>query len=129
MAAVIMFNLPSIGHSFDQIRAPEDLLVFVPQRFLFTGNYNVKLTITEMRIDHMARKSQCPMKKRSCMVSLSYAQPIGQALFSSRFDLPLLSTESLQSSWAMASFGDYVLHLSNTPLYSPSLRLVASVRF
>jgi hypothetical protein len=91
--------------------------------------YHVNLTVKEMRIDHMATNSRCPLRQRSCTVSLSVAQPVGSNLFSSRLDIPLLSSQQMLSSWNTASPGDYILHLSNTALRGPDLRLVASARF
>jgi hypothetical protein len=91
--------------------------------------YHVNLTMKEMRIDHMATHSRCPLTQRSCTLSLSIAQPVGSNLFSSRLDIPLLSSERMTSAWNSASVGDYVLHLSNTPLRGPDLRLVATTRF
>jgi hypothetical protein len=101
----------------------------LPRKFLFSGGYMVDLTVTEMRIDHMAIGSNCPRRNRDCLLAVSFSQPVGQGLFSSRFDFPLVSAEGLGGNWAQASLGDYVVYLSNIPLYSPALRLLASARF
>jgi hypothetical protein len=104
-------------------------VTMLPQRFLFTGDYAVNLTVTEMRIDHIAQRSRCTVAKRICILSLSYAQPVGTDFFSSRFDFPLFSASSLGSDWSRASFGDYVIYLSNQRSYSRTMRLLASARF
>ena len=116
-------------------QTPEDMIDLlpvvgsIPRAFFWTGGYAVKLSIKEMRIDHMTAHSRCPMKRRGCTLALSYSQPIGQQLFSSTLDFPLLSSEAVTSHWSAATLGDYVLHLSNQPLPSRDFRLMASARF
>jgi hypothetical protein len=101
----------------------------LPRRFIFTGDYAMKLTVTEMRIDHVAALSRCTVPKRVCMLSLSYAQPVGTDFFTSRFDFPLFSASSLGSDWSRASLGDYIVYLSNHALYSRTVKLLGSARF
>jgi hypothetical protein len=110
--------------------APNMPWFVLPGRYLFTGNYKVKLSITEMRIDHMTDDTRCTRRNRGFMISAGYAQPIGNRLFSSSFELPLLSADQmLPSRLAPASVGDYVMHLSNAPLYSSTAQLLITARF
>jgi hypothetical protein len=121
--------------SLSRFQTPEDVIgswpviSSIPRTFLFSGGYKVKLSITEMRIDHMATHTRCPMTHRGCTLALSYGQPVGNDAFSSRVDFPLFSAEKVTTHWAPASFGDYVVHLSNTPMSSSSIRLLASAKF
>jgi len=102
----------------------------VPGRFLFSGSYYTHLNITEMRIDHVSDNSRCTRRNRVFMISATFAQPIGNRLFSSRFDLPLFSADRFMvSRLAPASLGDYVIHLSNAPLYNSAAQLILSARF
>lgn len=114
---------------------PEDILPripilnLIPKTFLFSGGYTVDLSIKEMRIDHMTKDSKSPRQNRSCLIAFSYLQPVGDGLFSSRFDVPLLSASHINARWGAASVGDYVIFLSNTPAYSSAMKLLASARF
>lgn len=116
--------------------SPEDVVLkmfpflnLIPRSFLIGDGYHVKLTQTEMRIDHMGYKSHAPMAKRTCMVGLTYMTPV--AFFSSRIDIPLFASDKLtdMSSWTASSFGDYVLFLSRNPVDHPVIQLTASARF
>ena len=102
---------------------------FVTQRFMFTGQYQFKLTRQEMRIDHMAAQSSCPMSKRTCHLSLAYTTPILGQTGSGLFELPILGAERVTSQWTPASFGDYIAHFSNTPTYTHDVRLMATLKF
>ena len=88
------------------------------------------LNITEMRIDHVSDDSHCTRRNRTFMISAGFAQPIGNRLFSSRFELPLLSADRMAvSRLHSASVGDYVIHMSDAPMYSSSAQLLLSARF
>jgi hypothetical protein len=102
---------------------------WLPRSFLLNGGYAMKLTIKEMRIDHVAEQSRATMARRACTISFSYSQPVGAELFSSRFDMPLLASERITSQWRAGSWGDYIIHLSDTPLRSKSFRLMANAKF
>ncbi len=99
------------------------------QSFLLTGRYAVDLSIREMRIDHMATSSTCPMKNRDCIIGLSFVQPVGTNRFSTRFDVPLLSAPSMVAAWAPATVGDYVIHLANEPIQTAYAQIITSIRF
>jgi len=121
------------GPSADQ---PEDkglpqvpIVGFITQRYFFTGHFQVKLTRSEMRIDHMAAQSNCPMPKRTCHISLAYATPIMGQTGSGLFELPILGAEQVTSPWTTASFGDYIAHFSNTPTYTHDVRIMATLKF
>jgi hypothetical protein len=102
----------------------------LPGRYLFSGGYYVKLSIQEMRIDHMTDNTRCTRHNRTFMISASFAQPVGKELFSSRFELPLASADSFSPSrLAPASVGDYVMHLSNSPLVTQVSMLMLTARF
>lgn len=130
--AGIVLAAPLGSHS----RPPEEkhtvlsYVTKIPRSYLMAGNYKVHLSITEMQIDHMAQNSRLTMKNRTCLITLGYVQPIGNNLFSSRFEVPLIGNQKMGfSNWVPASTGDYVLHFSNTPVYSATLQLGASIRF
>lgn len=102
----------------------------VPDRYLFSGGYFMHLNITEMRIDHVANNSRCTPRNRMFMISASFAQPIGHDLFSSRFELPLVSADRLNvARLRPAAVGDYVAHFSNAPLSSAVLGISLTARF
>lgn len=122
-------NSPAAFRDSDEVLAKVPVIGMIRQSFLFSGGYTADLSIKELRIDHMVSRSRCPQRNRACLFALSYSQPIGQNLFSSRFDFPLLSSETLGGYWGPASVGDYVVHLANTPLTSPVLMLFATARF
>jgi len=83
-----------------------------------------------MRIDHVSENSRCTRKNRTFMISASFAQPIGNRMFSSSFELPILSADRLMVSRLVpASVGDYVVHLSNTPLLGSASQVLVSARF
>jgi hypothetical protein len=104
--------------------------VALPRKYLFSGSFYTHLSVTEMRIDHVAENSRCTRKNRTFMISASYGQPIGNNLFSSTFELPLLSADRFKlSRLAPATMGDYVIHLSNSPMLNSSAQLVVSARF
>jgi hypothetical protein len=102
----------------------------LPGRFLLSGAYFVKLSVQEMRIDHMTDDTRCTRKNRTFMISAAFAQPIGRQLFSSGLEIPLFSADRFAvDRLAPASVGDYVLHLSNTPLTSSVAQLMLTARF
>jgi len=102
----------------------------LPSRFLFSGGYFMKLSVTELQIDHVADNSRCTRKNRTFMISASFEQPVGREFFSSRVDLPLVSADRFSvSRLAPASVGDYVLFLSNTQLDNPAAYIRLSARF
>ena len=128
-ATTVVYGEPHVQQTPRQ--SPTSFLPFIaiPGRFLFTGGYYMNLNRTEMRIDHIASDSRCTQRNRTFMISASYAQPVGQ-LFSSRYELPLFSADRFAPSrLSPASFGDYVVHLSNEPLYSAALTLQIVTRF
>jgi len=102
---------------------------FVTQRFMFTGQYQVKLTRQEMRIDHIADQSSLPMPKRTCHIGIGYATPIMGQTGSGLFELPIFGAEQVTSQWTPASLGDYIAHFSNTPTYNPGPRIVLTLKF
>jgi hypothetical protein len=90
----------------------------------------MKLNRTAMRIDHVADNSRCTRKNRTFMITAFFGQPIGNNLFSGTFELPIVSADRFKiSRLAPASVGDYVVHLSDTPMYSSSAQLRISARF
>src|SRR6185295_10988736 len=134
LAPVVSYASPALPMTFSgtagnqtaQATPTGDMPWFVlPGRYLFSGGYFVKLSIQEMRIDHMTDNTRCTRRNRGFMISASFAQPIGRELFSSSFEIPLLSADRLSvSRLAPASVGDYVMHLSNAPLYNSAAQLL-----
>jgi hypothetical protein len=102
----------------------------VPDRYLFSGGYYMHLSITEMRIDHVADESRCTRGNRTFMIAAAFSQPIGNRLGSGRYELPLFSADRFAvSRLSHASVGDYVLHFSDAPLYHAALGLALTARF
>jgi len=139
LSPVLCLASPALPVSFNQgpaVRQGQPLQTtntmpwfILPGRFLFSGGYYVKLSIQEMRIDHMTDDTRCTRKNRTFMISASFAQPVGE-LFSSRFELPLFSADSFSVSRLVpASVGDYVMHLSNAPLYNSAAQLMVTAKF
>jgi hypothetical protein len=104
-------------------------MAIISRRFLTDGVYRFKLTTQELRIDHAARSGDEVRKPRACYWGLRYTQPVGSNLFSSRFDIPLVSSNEIGRSWAPAAVGDYSIFLSQRPEKSTSLQFVAELRF
>ncbi len=115
-------------------KTPEDMLSKIPflgdipRSFLMGDGYTMKLSGTQLRIDHMGRASKSKGEKRTCMVGLSYTTPV--AFFTSRVDVPLFHSPTLAlSDWSRSSMGDYVLYLSRIPATHASLQLALTARF
>jgi hypothetical protein len=116
------------------VQSAEDAVSRVPglrkfARGLFIGDgFKMKLSGTELRIDHMATQTRAPMTRRTCMVSINVASPV--AFFGSSMELPLATSSGLSTGWGMTSLGDYVLHFSkNATVESPTFGLKVSARF
>ncbi len=115
-------------------KTPEDLidkipfLGDIPRTFLMGDGYTMKLSGTQLRIDHMAEDSHSKGEKRTCMVGLSYITPV--AFFSTRIDIPIFNSPTLAfSDWSRSSLGDYVMYMSRTPVSHPALTLALTARF
>src|SRR5689334_24745085 len=87
-----------------QYRTPEDVLNKIPflgeipRTFLMGDGYSMKLSVEQLRIDHMGRNSRSKGEKRTCMVGLSYTTPV--AFFTTRIDLPIFHSPTLAlSTW------------------------------
>ncbi len=125
------FTDPVAARAERQPSAFKDIPLYAfPGRFLFSGTYYTHLSLTEMRIDHVAINSRCTRQNRTFMISAGYLAPIGNRLGAGRFEVPFLSADSFQvSRLAPASVGDYVVHLSNDYVYSASAQLFLTARF
>ena len=113
---------------------PEDLLDKIPflgeipRTFLMGDGYTMKLSVNQLRIDHMGRNSRSKGEKRSCMVGLSYTTPV--AFFTTRVDVPIFHSPTLAwADWSRSSVGDYVVYMSRLPADHASLTLSLSARF
>src|SRR5258708_2983295 len=120
-------GLPPIQSSEDAVsRVP--VLGKIPHSFLVGDGFKIKLSGTELRIDHMADHSRPPLTHRNCMISLNVASPI--AFFGSSMELPLMNAQTVSSGWSTSSRGDYVLHFSkDATVAAPPLGLRVSARF
>jgi len=105
------------------------LLKKIPTSFLVGDGFRFKLNSTALRIDHMGTRSNAPVQKRNCLVSLSYTAPV--AFFGSRVEVPVFFSESPQlSKWGVNTLGDYVVHLSkDADVKRPILGLSISAKF
>jgi hypothetical protein len=117
-----------------QYKTPEDLLNKVPflgdiPRTYFWGDgYSMKLSETQLRVDHMGFHSRSSVNNRTCMVGLSYTTPV--AFFTTRVDIPILNSPTLAlSDWQRSSPGDYVVYMSRLPVDHATLMLSLSARF
>jgi hypothetical protein len=113
---------------------PEDLidkipfLGEIPRSFLWGDGYTMKLSGTQLRIDHMGNHSNSKGNQRTCMVGLSYTTPV--AFFTTRVDIPIFHSPTLAlSDWSRDSFGDYVVYMSRLPADHASLTLSLTARF
>ena len=122
---VYQASYKNVGDKFSSF----PVLGMIAQNYIFSGRYAFDLSIKEMRIDHMATSSTCPIKNRGCVIGLSFTQPVGTNMFSTRFDMPVISAPAYRSHWEPATVGDYVVHLSNEPVEHPYVQLMTSVRF
>lgn len=116
-------------------KTPEDLLDVVPflgeipRSFLLGDGYQMKLSVDQLRIDHMGRHSRSRGAKRTCMIGVSYTTPVA-GFFTSRIDLPIFHSPTLAwSDWSVSSLGDYVVYMSRIPAERSSIRLAISARF
>jgi hypothetical protein len=116
------------------IRSAEDVvaelpvIARIPRSFVIGDGFKIKLTQSDLRIDHMATNSRAPVSRRQCMLSFHVASPV--AFFGSQMELPILNATSLKSRWNMSSLGDYVLMFSkDAPVESPTFGLRLSARF
>src|SRR5438128_817386 len=72
---------------------PEDLLDKVPflgdipRTFLVGDGFTMKLSVNQLRIDHMGHRSKSKGANRTCMVGVSYITPV--AFFTTRVDVPV----------------------------------------
>ena len=115
-------------------RTPEDLLDKIPflgnipRSFLLGDGYSMKLSVQELRIDHMGRHSRSKGENRTCMVGVSYTTPV--AFFTTRIDVPIFHSPTLAlSDWQVSSLGDYVAYMSHVPVDHASLSLAITARF
>lgn len=123
------------GRSLPSIQSAEDAVTSIPaiskipRSFLVGDGFRFKLTLQELRIDHMGSNSKAPASKRVCMIGFSYAAPV--AFFGSQVELPLFHADSLKMNrWGMNTLGDYVVHLSKDSIVAhPTLGLQLSARF
>ena len=117
-----------------QYKTPEDVLDKVPflgeipRTFLMGDGYTMKLSVDQLRVDHMGRNSHSKGEKRTCMFGLSYTTPV--AFFTTRIDLPIFSSPTLaMTDWQANSLGDYVVYMSRQPVDHATLMLSLSARF
>jgi len=117
-----------------QYKTPDDVLDKIPflgeipRTFLMGDGYTMKLSVDQLRVDHMGSHSHTKGVKRTCMVGISYTTPV--AFFTTRVDLPLLSSPTLAlSDWQTNSLGDYVVYMSRLPVDHAALMLSFSARF
>jgi len=115
-------------------KSPEDVIGMIPflgdipRSFLFGDGYTMKLSGTQMRIDHMGRDSRSNGAQRTCMFGVSYTTPV--AFFTTRVDIPIFHSPTLAlSDWSRDSVGDYVIYMSRLPVNHSSLTLTLSARF
>jgi len=113
---------------------PEDLiekipfLGDIPRSFLMGDGYTMKLSGTQLRIDHMGNHSDSKGEKRACMVGVSYITPV--AFFTTRIDIPIFHSPTLaMSDWSRSSMGDYVVYMSRLPVDHSALTLSLTARF
>jgi hypothetical protein len=100
----------------------------IPRSFLIGDGFKLKLSGTELRIDHMATASRAPVSRRVCMVSLNFISPV--AFFGSSMELPLMTSGKVSHGWNTSSLGDYVLHFSkDADVKSPTLGLKITAHF
>ena len=117
-----------------QYRTPEDVLDKIPflgeipRTFLMGDGYTMKLSVDQLRVDHMGRNSRTKGAKRTCMLGVSYTTPV--AFFTTRIDLPLFSSPTLAlSDWQRNSLGDYVVYMSRLPIDHATLMFQLTARF
>ena len=117
-----------------QYQTPEDVLDKVPflgeipRTFLWGDGYTMKLSVDQLRIDHMGSHSTSKGTKRTYMIGVSYTTPV--AFFTTRVDLPIFSSPTLDlSNWQVNSLGDYVLYMSRLPVDHAALMLSLTARF
>jgi hypothetical protein len=117
-----------------QYKTPEDVLDKIPflgeipRTFLMGDGYSMKLTVDQMRIDHMGNHSHTKGVNRTCMLGVSYTTPV--AFFTTRIDLPIFSSPTLAlSDWQTNSLGDYVVYMSRLPVDHATLMLSLTARF
>lgn len=94
------------------------------------GDYETKLSRTELRIDHISPHSQCSLhnRRRGCVIALSYAEPV--VGHTTALELPLFSEDHLGFyGWVPATAGDYIIHLNGDQLNSPVAQILISARF
>jgi hypothetical protein len=115
-------------------QTPEDMidkipfLGDIPRSFLMGDGYTMKLSGTQLRIDHMANHSHSKGEKRTCMVGLSYTTPV--AFFTTRIDIPIFNSPTLAfDDWSRSSLGDYVVYMSRLPVDHAALTLALTARF
>jgi len=114
---------------------PEDLLDMIPflgeipRTFLVGDGFDIKISGTQLRIDHMGRNSKATAKRRDCMIGLSYVTPVA-GFFTSRVDIPLFYSPTPEiEQWSMNHLGDYVAYFSKGASESKSFRLAISAKF
>jgi hypothetical protein len=114
---------------------PEDVLDLIPflgdipRTFLIGDGFNMKLSGTSLRIDHMGYRSKATVKNRDCMIGFSYMTPVA-GFFTSRVDVPIFYSANLaMNEWAANSLGDYVAYFSKGASENSSFRLAISAKF
>ncbi len=117
-----------------QYKTPDDVLDKIPflgeipRTFLMGDGYTMKLSIDQLRVDHMGNHSHTKGVNRTCMVGVSYTTPV--AFFTTRVDLPIFSSPTLAlSDWQANSLGDYVVYMSRLPVDHATLMLSLTARF
>jgi hypothetical protein len=115
-------------------KTPEDVLNKIPflgdipRTFLMGDGYTMKLSGTQLRIDHMGHDSRSGGSQRTCMVGLSYTTPV--AFFTTRVDIPIFHSPTLAlADWSRSSMGDYVVYMSRLPVDHAALTLALTARF
>jgi len=131
----LKINLKQPVEAASKYQRPEDLLSMIPflgeipHTFLIGDGFNMKISGTSLRIDHMGRGSKATVKNRDCMIGLSYVTPVA-GFFTSRVDFPLFYSPTPEmSQWSMNTLGDYVAYFSKGAVDSKSFRLALSAKF
>jgi hypothetical protein len=101
----------------------------IPRSFLIGDGFNMKISGTSLRIDHMGYRSKATVKNRDCMIGFSYVTPVA-GFFTSRVDVPLFYSPNPDiEQWSMNTLGDYVAYFSKGTSEIKSFRLAISAKF
>jgi hypothetical protein len=116
-------------------KSPEDMIEMVPllqdipRAFQLWQGTTMKLSSSQLRIDHLGSGRDMTKAPRNCTIGLSYAAPLAGSL-SSRLDLPLFQSPSLAlSDWSRSSFGDYAVLMSHAPSDHSTIKIALNARF